>query len=61
MGLPRKAGGSEPVNRLLKNSRNADLVSGHGFNRADKAFIFDFGEVDFSPTSLAVESFSATC
>ena len=43
------------LNRLLKNSRNAKFVSGHGFSRADKPFIFYFGEADFSPTSVYLE------
>jgi hypothetical protein len=49
--------GGARLHRLLKNSEGASFVSGHGFSRADKLFIFDSGEADFSPTSRPVRVF----
>jgi hypothetical protein len=45
--------------RLLKNSRNASLVSGHGFSSADKPLYFDFGKADLSPTSRSLSTSAA--
>ncbi len=38
--------------RSVKNSDVVSLVSGHGFSRAEKLLIPDYGEADFGPTSL---------
>jgi hypothetical protein len=60
LGPQQRANGST-AEQVAENPRNASFVSGHGFSRADKLFIFNFGEAAEGPTSRPLSAFSAAC